>query len=76
MVGRQPEPVVIGDDGVVRHRHQRIMRLVISLGGEERFIGGNQRNIMLVSKADHAPLMGTVVAGLALQFDVETVPEE
>ncbi|MNE93876.1 hypothetical protein D3C80_1917810 [compost metagenome] len=76
MVGGQAEPAVIRNDGVMRHRHQCIMRLIIGPRREEGLVGGDQRNIMFIGKPDHTPLMGAVETGLTLQLDIKLITEE
>ena len=51
------------------------MRLIVLPRGEERLVGRDQRQFMEVGEIDGLCLDHPVVAGGALQFDIETVAE-
>ena len=72
----QPAAVVGGDDRAFGNGDQRVMRVIVVAGGEERLIGGDQRQIMDIGKIDRRFLDGAVIAGDAVQLDIEPVAKQ
>ncbi len=72
----ESETAVVGDNGVVGDRHQRVVGIIIVARREEGFIGRDQRKIMLVGKADDLLFVPLVVSAVPLQLDIKPVPED
>jgi hypothetical protein len=69
--------VVVGKEPAFRDADQGIMGLVVLPLGEERLVRGNQRNAVPIGELDE-PRFGMPLgfAAVALQLDVEAVPEQ
>src|SRR6266536_2918430 len=69
--------VVVREQPAFRDADQGIVGLVIRSFGEERLVRGDQRNAVRIGKLDQERLgVALCFAAVALQLDVEAVPEQ
>ena len=77
MLGAQPAALVDGDIAPFGDADQRVMRFEILLRGEIRFVGGDDRQVEVVSKIEQLRLDRPLLRqAVALQLDIEPVAED
>ena len=74
MLSRKLAAVGFGDQPAFGNADQRVMRVVIVALGEERLVGGNERDAAGIGEPDQRRLDGALGRGaVPLQFDIEPV---
>ncbi len=69
--------LVVGEEPAFGDADQGIMGLVVLAPGEERLVRGNQRNAVPIGELDEQRFgMSLGLGAVALQLDVEAVPEQ
>ncbi len=77
VLGVELAAVALGQQAAFGDADQRVVRFVILRGGEERLVGGHQRNAFAVGEIDQHRLGAFFRRGaVALQFDIEPVAEQ
>jgi hypothetical protein len=76
VLGGDPAPLVLADEGAVGDAEQRIVRPVHRLGLEIDVVGGDQRHVLVVGEAHQLALRRRLGRqAVALQLDIEAVAE-
>src|SRR5262249_60798966 len=77
MLVGEAAPVVVGNKPAVGYADQGIVGFVVVAGGEERLIGGDERDASRVGKLDEGGFGDTLgVGAMPLQLDIEPVAEQ
>ena len=77
VLGGELAPIGLGDEPAFGDADQRVMRLVILAGGEERLVGGDERKPARIGELDQRRLDQALGRGaVALQLDIEPVAEQ
>ena len=77
MLGGELAALAVGDELALGDAQERIVGFMILAGGEERLVGGDQRNAPAVAELDQVRLDGALGRrAVALQFDIEAVAEQ
>ena len=77
VLGRELAPVGLGHEPAFGDADQRVVRLVVLARGEERLVGGDQRDAARIGELDQRGFRGALGRGaVALQLDVEPVAEQ
>ena len=77
VLGRELCAVAVGDELALGDAEQRIVRFVVLARGEERLVGGDERQAARISEIDQRGLAGAFRRhAVALQFDIEPVAEQ
>ena len=77
MLGGELAAVGLGDDAPFGDGNQRVVGVVILALGEERLVGGDERNVPGIGELDQRAFGGALARrAVALQFDVEPVAEQ
>ena len=76
MLGRELPAVALRQEPALGDADQRVVRLVILAGGEQRLVGRDQRHAARIGELDQRALGGALGGGaVALQLDIEPVAE-
>ena len=77
VLGRELAALAVGQQPALGDAQKRVVRLVILAGGEERLVGGDQRNAARIGKLDQGRLGQPLGRhAVALQFDIEPIAEQ
>ena len=77
VLGRELAPVGLDHQPSFGDANERVMRLVVLALGEERLVGGDERDAARIGELDERRLGGAFGGGaVALQLDVEPVAEQ
>ena len=77
MLGGELAALAFGDEPALGDAQQRIVGLVILAAGEERLVGGHERNAAGVSKLDQSRLRRAFGRhAVTLQFDIEAITKQ
>src|SRR5215469_3472815 len=77
MLRRELPTLAVGDQFGVGNAEKRIVRFVIVTGGEERFVGGNERQSVRIGEIDQLRLGEPLSRhAMALQLDIDAIAEQ
>ena len=77
VLGRELAALAVGQQPALGDAQQRVVRLVILAGGEERLVGRDKRNAARIGKLDQGRLRRPLGRhAVALQFDIEPIAEQ
>ena len=77
VLGRELAALAVGEQAALGDAQERVVRLVILAGGEERLVAGDERNAARKGKLDQGRLRHPLGRhAVALQFDIEPVAEQ
>ena len=77
VLGRELAAVGLDHEPALRDADQGVMSLVIFARGEQRRVGGDERNAVRIGQFDQGVLGHALARGtVALQFDIEAVAEQ
>ena len=76
MLRRELAAVAVGDQLAFGDAQQRVVGFIILAGGEERLVGGDERNAAAIAELDQGRLDRALARhAVALQFDIKAIAE-